>query len=82
MQWNLLQKFERFSEATAKFYLAEIVQAVEAVHALGFVHRDLRPENVYLSARGHVALGDFGSCARLGPNGSVASDKLGVCPLS
>ncbi|KAF7723403.1 hypothetical protein EC973_002047 [Apophysomyces ossiformis] len=55
-----LQQHQRLSEAQARFYLAEIVCALEAIHAHDVVYRDLKPENILLDADGHIALTDFG----------------------
>ncbi|KAG0173193.1 hypothetical protein DFQ28_001228 [Apophysomyces sp. BC1034] len=55
-----LQQQRYLSEAHAQFYLAEIVCALEAIHAHDVVYRDLKPENILLDADGHVALTDFG----------------------
>ncbi|KAI8100028.1 kinase-like domain-containing protein [Halteromyces radiatus] len=49
-----------FSEDVARFYLAELVLALEHIHSLGIVYRDLKPENCLLDAEGHVVLTDFG----------------------
>eukprot|EP00041_Stephanoeca_diplocostata_P008151 m.118056 g.118056 ORF g.118056 m.118056 type:complete len:762 (-) comp17197_c0_seq3:176-2461(-) len=64
---GLCDKFEAFSEDMTRFYIAETVLALEAMHTLGYVHRDVRPDNIFVNARGHVTLGDFGSCAALHP---------------
>ena len=50
---------KRFEESTARFYAAEILLAIEYLHALGFIYRDLKPENVLLHASGHAILADF-----------------------
>lgn len=55
-----LSKVGKFSEPRASFYAAEIVLALEYIHQLDIVYRDLKPENVLLDARGHVRLTDFG----------------------
>lgn len=55
-----LSKVGKFSESRAAFYAAEIVLALEYIHQLDIVYRDLKPENVLLDARGHVRLTDFG----------------------
>lgn len=55
-----LQKEGRFTEARAKFYIAELILALEHLHKFNIVYRDLKPENILLDAVGHIALCDFG----------------------
>ncbi|KAH8999212.1 serine/threonine protein kinase [Lactarius akahatsu] len=57
--WHL-QKETRFSEERARFYIAELVLALERLHEYDIVYQDLKPENILLDATGHVALCDFG----------------------
>ncbi|KAI9574915.1 kinase-like domain-containing protein [Boletus coccyginus] len=57
--WHL-QKETRFTEDRARFYVAELVLALEHLHKYNIVYRDLKPENILLDATGHVALCDFG----------------------
>ncbi len=66
-------------EDEARFYLAEIASGLRDLHTLGFVHRDVKPENVLITRSGHIKLVDFGSAARLGPSGKVVSH---LCILS
>ncbi|CAN6438756.1 unnamed protein product [Victoria cruziana] len=54
-----LQPAKRFDEAAARFYAAEVVVALEYVHMLGIVYRDLKPENVLVRSDGHIMLTDF-----------------------
>lgn len=47
-------------EQTARLFAAEICFCVHQLHALGYVHRDLKPDNFLISQRGHLKLADFG----------------------
>ncbi|KAM7467852.1 hypothetical protein LguiB_015414 [Lonicera macranthoides] len=49
------------SEDEARFYAAEVVDALEYIHKLGLIHRDIKPENLLLTADGHIKIADFGS---------------------
>lgn len=58
--FNYLQKEKMFDEDTARFYLSEIFVALDHLHSLGIIYRDLKPENVLLDIEGHILLTDFG----------------------
>ncbi|XP_018423789.1 PREDICTED: serine/threonine-protein kinase MRCK alpha [Nanorana parkeri] len=71
---TLLSKFEdRLPEDMARFYLAEMVMAIDSVHQLHYVHRDIKPDNILLDMNGHIRLADFGSCLKLMEDGTVQS---------
>ncbi|XP_077341992.1 serine/threonine-protein kinase MRCK alpha isoform X3 [Lithobates pipiens] len=71
---TLLSKFEdRLPEEMARFYLAEMVMAIDSVHQLHYVHRDIKPDNILLDMNGHIRLADFGSCLKLMEDGTVQS---------
>lgn len=55
-----LQKEGRFDESRAKFYIAELILALQHLHQYDIVYRDLKPENILLDANGHISLCDFG----------------------
>ncbi|KAK7079886.1 hypothetical protein SK128_013347, partial [Halocaridina rubra] len=72
---TLLSKFEdRLPEDMARFYIAEMILAIDSIHQLRYVHRDIKPDNVLLDANGHIRLADFGSCLRLQEDGTVQSN--------
>ena len=48
--------------STFRFYIAELTCAVESVHSMGFIHRDIKPDNILIDAAGHIKLTDFGLC--------------------
>uniref|UniRef100_A0A8C0UZI0 Serine/threonine-protein kinase MRCK alpha n=1 Tax=Cyanistes caeruleus TaxID=156563 RepID=A0A8C0UZI0_CYACU len=71
---TLLSKFEdRLPEDMARFYLAEMVIAIDSVHQLHYVHRDIKPDNILMDMNGHIRLADFGSCLKLMEDGTVQS---------
>ncbi|CAH9095536.1 unnamed protein product [Cuscuta europaea] len=53
------QPGKHFSEYAARFYAAEVLLALEYLHMLGVVYRDLKPENVLVREDGHIMLSDF-----------------------
>ena len=56
----LMMKHETFDEDQVRFYIAELISAIEAVHKLGYIHRDIKPDNVLIGSDGHIKLSDFG----------------------
>ena len=62
---TLLMEREILPEEDAKFYAAEMVLAIESVHEMGCIHRDLKPDNVLIGKDGHIKLSDFGLSKKL-----------------
>ncbi|KAK9944663.1 hypothetical protein M0R45_010223 [Rubus argutus] len=56
-----------FSDDVIRFYAAELVLALEYLHSLGVVYRDLKPENVMIQENGHIMLVDFDLSTKLSP---------------
>lgn len=71
----------RFSVQAVRFFAAEVLVALEYLHALGIVYRDLKPENVLLREDGHIMLLDFDLCFKSDVvptlENRVVVDKLG-----
>uniref|UniRef100_A0A4W4HJ54 Rho-associated protein kinase n=1 Tax=Electrophorus electricus TaxID=8005 RepID=A0A4W4HJ54_ELEEL len=61
-------------EKWAKFYTAEVVMALDAIHSMGFIHRDVKPDNMLLDRHGHLKLADFGTCMKMDSAGMVRCD--------
>uniref|UniRef100_A0A8C1EX63 Rho-associated protein kinase n=1 Tax=Cyprinus carpio carpio TaxID=630221 RepID=A0A8C1EX63_CYPCA len=61
-------------EEWARFYTAEVVLALDAIHSLGFIHRDIKPDNMLLDRNGHLKLADFGTCMKMDSSGMVRCD--------
>eukprot|EP01105_Mastigella_eilhardi_P010292 TRINITY_DN2405_c0_g1_i2.p1 TRINITY_DN2405_c0_g1~~TRINITY_DN2405_c0_g1_i2.p1 ORF type:complete len:967 (-),score=177.35 TRINITY_DN2405_c0_g1_i2:81-2609(-) len=59
---SLLIKQDIFTEDQARFYCAELILAVESVHKLNYIHRDVKPDNLIFDRDGHLKLIDFGLC--------------------
>nr|KAG5714594.1 hypothetical protein BaRGS_007040 [Batillaria attramentaria] len=56
---HLFQR-EHFTERQVRIYVGEIVLALETLHSLGIIYRDIKLENILLDSDGHIVLTDFG----------------------
>uniref|UniRef100_A0A8C5F4L0 Protein kinase cAMP-dependent X-linked catalytic subunit n=1 Tax=Gadus morhua TaxID=8049 RepID=A0A8C5F4L0_GADMO len=63
--FSYLRSRGRFGNAAGLFYGAELVVAIEYLHAREIVYRDLKPENILLDGEGHIRLTDFGFAKKL-----------------
>ncbi|XP_068089366.1 rho-associated protein kinase 2 [Hyperolius riggenbachi] len=70
---NLMSNYD-VPEKWAKFYTAEVVLALDAIHSMGLIHRDVKPDNMLLDKHGHVKLADFGTCMKMDETGMVRCD--------
>ena len=62
---TLLMKKDTLNNLETQFYMAECILAIDSIHRMGFMHRDIKPDNILLDAEGHVKLSDFGLCTGL-----------------
>lgn len=58
--FGLLLKHGVLSEKDTMWYVAEMILCIEEAHRLGWIHRDVKPENFLISSSGHLKLADFG----------------------
>uniref|UniRef100_A0A5B7A023 non-specific serine/threonine protein kinase n=1 Tax=Davidia involucrata TaxID=16924 RepID=A0A5B7A023_DAVIN len=76
------QPGKHFTEQAVKFYVAEVLLALEYLHMLGIVYRDLKPENVLVREDGHIMLSDFDLSLRCAVSPTlVKSSSLEIDPF-
>ncbi|KAI0315414.1 kinase-like domain-containing protein [Amylostereum chailletii] len=62
-----------FPQKLLRFYTAEIACAINQLHSLGIVHRDIKPTNIFINADGHIRVSEFGLACRLEVNPAMRS---------
>jgi len=62
---SILVRMGKLEECTVQFFLGEVIAALNAIHEVGFVYGDLKPENVVVTSSCHAKLADFGGCRPL-----------------
>lgn len=55
-----LCRHDILSEEDTRFYMAEMVLAIEETHRWGWIHRDVKPDNFLIHSSGHLKVSDFG----------------------
>ena len=73
LNFHILQSL--FEEDEAKFYIAELILAIEHLHELNIIYRDLKPENILINSDNHIKLADFG-LSKEGVNDSQMSKSF------
>lgn len=78
---TLLNNVASLPEETVRLIIAEVVQAVAWLHTHGVLHRDIKPDNLFITSTGHVKLGDFGVCTKMWHSiGTPSTSLLGYPP--
>lgn len=76
---QVLRRRGRFSIKRARFYLAEILLAIAHLHASNILYRDLKLENIVITADGNVACTDFGLSKEEMDDNERTSSFVGTC---
>ncbi|XP_038615576.1 cGMP-dependent protein kinase 2 [Tachyglossus aculeatus] len=64
--WSILRDRGSFDEPTSKFCVACVTEALDYLHQMGVIYRDLKPENLILDSAGYLKLVDFGFAKKIG----------------
>ncbi|KII67206.1 Serine/threonine-protein kinase 38-like protein [Thelohanellus kitauei] len=67
----MLIRYDTFTTHQSQVYIAECVLAIDFVHQLGYIHRDVKPDNILIDSTGHIKLADFGLSTSLTPSHST-----------
>jgi serine/threonine protein kinase len=62
---DLLKRKRKLSESEIKYYLLQVLNALEYLHQRKIIHRDLKLGNLFLNENMQVKMGDFGLATKL-----------------
>lgn len=75
-----LEHARGLSEDAARFVAAELLDVLDFLHSNGIVHNDIKPENVLVTATGHLALCDLGMASSVPVGAAPAASALDTDP--
>jgi serine/threonine protein kinase len=73
-----LEGLLRFKEKQARFIAAEILIGMEYIHSQGFVHRDIKPDNILIRDDGHIVIADLGMATKLDAKHDIVVGHCGT----
>ena len=65
-----ISRYRKFSEEQTRFFIANMIYALEYIHGNNVIHRDIKPENLVLDEKGYVRITDFGIAKENMPDNS------------
>ncbi|XP_017770517.1 PREDICTED: ribosomal protein S6 kinase alpha-5-like [Nicrophorus vespilloides] len=74
-----LYQREHFQEDAVRIYIGEIILALEHLHSLGIIYRDIKLENILVDETGHIVLTDFGLSKELPRTGDADQRAYSFC---
>ena len=63
--WTLVREHNYLPDLTARFYIGCVVEALDYLHSLGIIYRDIKPENCLISHTGYLKLVDMGLAKKM-----------------
>lgn len=75
---KLLKTRKQLTHKETRYYIKQIVEAVQYLHGKNIIHRDLKPGNIFLDDNLHVKVGDFGMSAQLSYTGERLTTICGT----
>ncbi|KAH0795986.1 CAMK family protein kinase [Histomonas meleagridis] len=73
---------QRLSELETKYYLRQMLEALQYIHSIGIVHRDIKPENLLIDAYGKIKISDFGLSRFVDSKGLADTPCGSICYAS
>jgi serine/threonine protein kinase len=76
--WTRIERLGRISEAEAVHYITQAALGLHEAHKHGIIHRDIKPDNILLTADGQAKLADLGLCKDLEADQNLTCAQKGI----